>query len=253
LAAGTLVVYDLFIQTPINLPDFGDNLIRITLIVAFWLTILVVVSRSKKTLAKHVGDQPATVIQLLMGSISLLIMTFAILRVLGVSPDSLLTGAGIASITIGLIVSTFVGSILSGVFVFASHRFRVGDTVVINNVPGKIAEISAMVTRVRTDVGVVAVPNSAIALGTVLMTKIQVHETASYSRLPYLQGDRIVTTYMQGEGTVTEITPLQTKVLLDSGKELTFLNSSILTGSIAIAKVVQDPHQHQETESRKPD
>lgn len=241
LAAGALAVYDFLIQTPINLPDFADNLIRITLITGFWLTILVVIRRSKKTIAKHLGDQPATVIQFLMGSISLLIMVFAILHVVGIPPESLLTGAGIASITIGVVVSTFVGSILSGVFVFASHRFRVGDNVIISNVPGKIVEITTMVTRVRNDVGVVAFPNSAIASGTVIITKIQAHENASYSRLPYLQGDRIVTTYLQGEGTVTEVTPLQTRILLDSGKELTFLNSSVLAGSVAVAKVIQNP------------
>jgi len=49
----------------------------------------------------------------------------------------------------------------------------------------------------------------------------------------------IDTTYMQGEGTVTKLTSLQTKVLLDSEKELTFLNSSILSGSIAVAKIQQ--------------
>jgi small-conductance mechanosensitive channel len=138
LAAGTLVVYDFFIQTPINLPDFADNLIRITFIAVFWLAILAVISRSKKMIAEHLGDQPATVIQLMMGGISLLIMSFAVMHVLGVPPDSLLTGAGITSIVIGLIVSTFVGSILSGVFVFSSHRFRVRDNVIVNNVPGKI-------------------------------------------------------------------------------------------------------------------
>ena len=239
LAAGSLLIYDLFIQTPINLPDFTDNLIRITLIVGFWLTVLIVIGRSKQGLAKLLGDRAATVVQILMGGISLLIMTFAVLRVIGVSPDTLLTGAGIASITIGLVVSTFVGSLLSGVFVLGSHRFRVGDNVIFNNIPGRITEITAILTRVKTEVGVVSIPNSAIASGTVLITKMYAHETASYSRLPYIEGDRVVTTYMEGEGTVKEITPLYTKVILDSARELTFLNSSVLAGSIAVARVFQ--------------
>ncbi len=240
LAAGTLAVYDLFLQTPINLPEFTDNLIKISLIIGFWLTILAVIRRSKKTMSEHLGNQPASVIQFLIGSISLLVMVFAVLRVVGISPDSLLTGAGIVTITIGLVVSTFVGSVLSGAFVFTSHRFRVGDNVIFNNVPGKIVEMTAMVTRVRTEAGVVSIPNSAIASGAVLITKIHPHEGAPYSRLPYMQGDRIVTTYIQGEGTVTEITPLYTKLLLDSGKELTFLNNSVIAGSIAVAKITKN-------------
>jgi hypothetical protein len=42
---------------------------------------------------------------------------------------------------------------------------------------------------------------------------------------------------MPEEGTVREITPLYTIVLLDSGKELTFLNDSILAGFVAVAKI----------------
>ena len=44
LAVLTLLSYDLFIQAPINLPVFGNYLVRIILIVGFWLAILVVIS-----------------------------------------------------------------------------------------------------------------------------------------------------------------------------------------------------------------
>jgi small-conductance mechanosensitive channel len=239
LAAGTLLLYDLFIQTPINLPDFADESIRIALIVVFWLTSLLLIRRAKPVIAKHLGDQPATIVQVFLGSIAVLVMAFAVLRVIGVSLESLLAGAGIASVTIGLILSTFVGSILSGALVFATHRFRVGDNVMVNNIPGKITEITAMATKVRTDIGYIAIPNSAISSGAVIVTRIHPHESLSQSRLPYAQGDRVVTTYMAGEGIVKEITPIHTRILLDSGRELLFLNSSILTGTVAVAKVTQ--------------
>jgi hypothetical protein len=44
---------------------------------------------------------------------------------------------------------------------------------------------------------------------------------------------------MPGEGTVKEITPLHTRVLLDSGRELLFLNSSVLAGTVAVGKITQ--------------
>ena len=212
-AAGTLYLYDLFIQAPINLPDFVDESIRIIVIVSFWLAILTVIRRSKLVIARHFGDQPATIIQIFLDSIAVLVMVFALLRVLGVSPESLLAGVGIASITIGLIISTFVGSVLSGALVFVTHRFRVGDNVMVNNVPGKITQITALATRVRSDIGQIAIPNGAIASGAVIITKIYPYETSSHNRLPYLKGDRVVTTYMQGEGTVREITALNTIIL----------------------------------------
>lgn len=128
LAAGTLLLYDSFIEAPINLPDFLDQAIRITVIVGFWLTILFFIRRSKTVIAQHFGDKPATIVQAFLGIIAVLVMTFAILRVLGVSPENLLTGVGIVSITIGIVMSTFVGSFLNGALVFATHRFRTGDT-----------------------------------------------------------------------------------------------------------------------------
>jgi hypothetical protein len=44
---------------------------------------------------------------------------------------------------------------------------------------------------------------------------------------------------MNEQGTVKELTPYHTVVQLDSGKEITFLNNSILTGAVPIAKITQ--------------
>ena len=52
LAAGSLLLYDLFIQAPINLPDFADESIRIALILAFWLAILLFIRRGKPAPAR---------------------------------------------------------------------------------------------------------------------------------------------------------------------------------------------------------
>jgi small-conductance mechanosensitive channel len=112
----------------------------------------------------------------------------------------------------------------------------------VNNIPGRITQITALATRIRTDIGDVAIPNSAVASGSVIITRIHPHEAAALSRLPYARGDRIVTTYIEGEGTVKEITPIHTKILLDSGRKLLFLNSNILTGTVAVARI-----SHQET------
>jgi hypothetical protein len=45
--------------------------------------------------------------------------------------------------------------------------------------------------------------------------------------------------YMNEEGVVRELTPLHTVIVLDSGRELTFLNNSVLSGAVAIAKIAQ--------------
>ena len=239
LAAITLLIYNYWIQKPINLPEVVDKSIQIVFIAGFWLAILLFIRRSKPVLARNFGEQPATIVQTFIGGIAILVMIFALLNVIGVSPESLLVGAGIASIAISLIVSSFVSNLLSGAFVFLTHKFRAGDNIIVNNIPGTVTEINALSVRINTDIGQIAISNSAIAAGSVIITKIHPYETASYSRLPYSKGDRVVTKYMEGEGTVKEITPIHTTILLDSGKELVFLNSSVLTGLVAVAKITQ--------------
>jgi len=49
----------------------------------------------------------------------------------------------------------------------------------------------------------------------------------------------MITSYMNEQGVVTKLTPLHTTILLDSGKEITFLNSTILSGAVSMAKISQ--------------
>jgi small-conductance mechanosensitive channel len=234
----TVYLFDLFVAAPINLFILREGF-RIILIIGFWLAALLFIRRSKSFMTARIGAQATTVFQFLLGAIAVVVMSFGILQTLGVAPESLLAGAGIASITIGLVISTFVGSILAGALVFTTHSFRLGDDVLVNNIPGKIIGMTTLVTKIRTEVGQMSIPNSAIASGAVIVTAIHKHEIKSLSRLPYAIGDRVVSTYMTGEGVVQELTPLHTVIALDSGKELTFLNNSVLSGAVAIAKIAQ--------------
>ena len=239
LGISTIYIYDLFIAATINLPNFLTQAFRIIVILGFGLAIILLLRKAKPFMTKRIGNQAATVLQFSIGAIPVIVMSFGVLHTLGVSPETLLTGAGIISITMGLVISTFVGGILAGALVFTTHRFKVGDTVLVNNIPGKVIDITALVTIIRTDVGQMSIPNSAIASGTVIITAVHKYEAKSESRLPYSIGDRVVTSYMNEEGIVKELTPLHTTILLDSGKELTFLNNSILSGMVAIAKITQ--------------
>lgn len=239
LSLGTVYIFDQFVAGPTNLFIFLRETIRIILIVGFWLIILLFLQRVKPFMTSRLGAPAATVLQFSIGIIAVLVMSFGVLHTLGVSPENLLVGAGIATITIGLIISTFVSGILAGALVFMTHSFRLGDDVLVSNVPGRIVDMTALVTKIRTDVGQMSIPNSAIASGAVIVTTIHKHDIKSLSRLRYAIGDRVVTTYMNEEGVVKELTPLHTVISLDSGRELTYLNNSVLSGAVAIAKIVQ--------------
>ena len=69
-------------------------------------------------MTQRMGSQAATIIQYVMLAIAILIMIFGILSIIQVSATDLLASAGIISVTAGLVISTFVGSLLSGFLSF---------------------------------------------------------------------------------------------------------------------------------------
>jgi small-conductance mechanosensitive channel len=227
-----------FINAHVVLSALMAQTFRVLIVLVFGLIILLFITRSKSVLAKHVGPHPATVFQFFMMLIVGIVMIFALLRIFQVSPETLLISGGIVSIVIGLVISTFVGNILSGTLVLMTNPYRVGDVVVVNNIPGRVEEIGAMVTRIRNDIGgIMVIPNSAIMQGGIIVTKIPHYKDILPNRLPYSVGDRVYTTYMNSEGVVKELTPFHTKILLDSGKELIFLNTSVFMGNVAVARI----------------
>ena len=250
LTVAVLYLFNQFIEPqPISFTQIVGEAVRIIIIIGFSLAAVGIILRFRGFMAQRMGTQVSTILYYVMILVALLFATFGILETIGVRSTDLLTGAGIISITAGLVISTFVGSLLSGFLVFANYRFKVGDNVMVNNIPGKVVEMSALVMRIQTDVGHVTIPNSAIASGGVIITAVHEKETLKESRLHYSVGDRVVTSFMNEQGTVREITAFYTAILLDSGKEITLLNNSILSGGVVVAKITQPPSQ---TETKKP-
>lgn len=246
LAATALVlvfVFDQLIVAQVKLQTSFAEAGRILITLVFGLITIIFIRRSKPLIIRYVGPRPATIFQSFMVLIVGIVVIFSILNIFEVSPTTLLVGGGLVSIIVGLVISTFVGNVLAGTLVFMMNPFHVGDSVLVNNVPGKVVEMTSMVTRIRNDVGgQLVIPNTAIVQGSVIITKVPSDETLSeVGRLPYRVGDRVYTTYMNEEGTVKELSPFHTKILLDSGREVTFLNTSVLAGLAGVAKVNRAP------------
>jgi small-conductance mechanosensitive channel len=234
-----LFVFHQFIAEPISFSKLFEQAIDVIIIILAWFAAVVIIRRFKPYMAQRVGEQASTIVQYVILAITTLILMFYLLVTIHVSATELLTGAGIISITAGLVISTFVGSILSGFLVFTNYKYRVGDNVMINNVPGKVTEMTALIMRIQTDVGQITIPNSAIASGGVIITCIRDFEVLKESRLHYKLGDRVVSSFMNEQGIIRQITPYYTIIQLDSGKEITLLNNSILSGAVVIAKITE--------------
>ncbi len=238
LAAVTVTFFEVFIAAPTNLPNQFDLLGKISIVFAFALVSLYLLTHVKRLLTPHLGLQVATIVQFLLMGLALTIAAFIVLGYFSVTLSALLTSAGIISITVGLIISTFVGGILSGALVFTTYKFTIGEDVMVNNMPGKIVDMTALVMRIRTDIGQITIPNSAIASGGVIVTAVLPPQECQETRLPYKVGDRVATSFRNEEGTVKELNGFHTTISLDSGKEITLLNNSVFTGAVVVAKIV---------------
>lgn len=236
MGISTVLVFA-FLVKPINLPLFLHQVVDTTIVIGFGLVALFLLLRAKALLIPHTGLKAATVLQFLLIGLVILVLTFLTLGIFGVPVSTLLTSAGIISVTVGLIISTFVGGILSGTLVFTTYQLKVGEEIMVNNVPGKIIDMTPLVMRIRTDIGQITLPNSAIASGGVIISVLREPAINQENRLTYCIGDRVLTSFKNEEGTVKSVTALHTVVTLDSGRELSFLNSSILSGAVAIAKL----------------
>ena len=90
---------------------------------------------------------------------------YAILSLIGVPVGTLIAGAGILSIAVGLGAQSFVSDVVNGFFILLEQQFDVGDEVELNNIHGKVVGIGMRTTRVLSSDGTVNfIPNRTITV-----------------------------------------------------------------------------------------
>ncbi|MFP4116876.1 MAG: mechanosensitive ion channel family protein [Candidatus Aenigmatarchaeota archaeon] len=90
---------------------------------------------------------------------------FTILYIFGVTTSlaSLVTGAGIAGIVIGLALQDVLSGVISGIILFVTRPFKIGDWVEINNYEGMVKDLRLQRTELITlDGEDVTLPNSEV-------------------------------------------------------------------------------------------
>lgn len=88
---------------------------------------------------------------------------YALLSIIGVPVGTLVAGAGIISIAVGLGAQGLVSDIVNGLFILLDGQLDVGDQVTIQNINGKVTEIGLRSTQVLSDDGTTNfIPNRSI-------------------------------------------------------------------------------------------
>lgn len=104
------------------------------------------------SLSRQTEARKKTIVKLLHNIMSYTLYFFFIswvLSILGVPISSLLAGAGLAGVALGLGAQGFLTDVVNGFFILLENQFEVGDSVVIGSVEGNISSVGIRTTQIR--------------------------------------------------------------------------------------------------------
>ncbi|MBF0781106.1 MULTISPECIES: mechanosensitive ion channel family protein [unclassified Granulicatella] len=143
-------IFDKFISQVI---DKGVSLIILFCIYLFIEKILVKsikkIYKERRTSSKLVDPRTETLYKLFMSGLHYVLYFFigyAALSILGFPMATLIAGAGIAGLVIGLGAQGFINDLVNGIFILIEHQFDVNDAVVISGIEGKVKSIGLRIT-----------------------------------------------------------------------------------------------------------
>ena len=129
----------------------------------FQKTVLSSIQLSSQSIARK-----QTLMRLLENGLDYLlyfVLIYWILMILGIPITSLLAGAGIAGVAIGLGAQGFLSDVVNGLFILLERQYDVGDTVIIGAVTGTVASVGVRTTQVRGFDGTLHfIPNRSISV-----------------------------------------------------------------------------------------
>ena len=76
-------------------------------------------------------------------------LVYWLLSILGVSVSSLLAGAGLAGVALGLGAQGFLSDVVNGFFILLENQFEVGDSVEVEAITGLVSTVGIRTTQIR--------------------------------------------------------------------------------------------------------
>ena len=119
-------------------------------------------------------DKAKTILNLINSLLKWVIIVICILWILsvwGVDTSTLLAGAGILALIIGLGAQSLIADVLAGVFIVLEGKYVVGDIVVIDGWRGKITSIGIRTTELKDIGGNIKIINNSEIKSVINQTK----------------------------------------------------------------------------------
>ena len=92
-------------------------------------------------------------------------LVYCLLSILGVPVSSLLAGAGLAGVALGLGAQGFLSDVVNGFFILLENQFEVGDAVEVGAVTGLVSTVGIRTTQLRGFDGTMhIIPNRNISI-----------------------------------------------------------------------------------------
>lgn len=157
-----------------------------TLIVSIEIIVLACVVNFVLKLISKIGfgltAKSKTIINLIISLLKWVVIIAAILWILsvwGVNTTTLLAGAGIVALVIGLGAQSLIADILAGIFIVLEGKYVVGDIVVIDGWRGKIISIGIRTTELQDIGGNIKIVNNSEIKSVINQTKLMSVATCS--------------------------------------------------------------------------
>ena len=139
--------------------DFFSKLISLTLLILFFMLAKRIAEFIfNNTIAKSIylsrqnTARQKTLIKLLhniMNYALYFVLIYLVLSILGVPISSLLAGAGLAGVAIGLGAQGFLSDVVNGFFILLENQYDVGDSIEIGTVSGNVSSVGIRTTQIR--------------------------------------------------------------------------------------------------------
>ncbi|MBB1079850.1 mechanosensitive ion channel family protein [Limosilactobacillus sp. STM2_1] len=142
-------------------------------------------------------------------------LLYAILSEIGVPVGTLIAGAGIFSLALGLGAQSLVSDIVTGFFILLEQQLDVGDTVQIGQIKGTVTALGIRTTQVTSSDGTLNyIPNRNIVIvqnfsRNNMVTNIDIHIT---SKTPLSKVEQVIT--QVNNKLVPQINALQLKPVI---------------------------------------
>ena len=132
--------------------------------------------RSIGKLKLGLTDKAKTILNLINSLLCWVVIIGAIMWILsvwGVNTTTLLAGAGILALVVGLGAQSIIADILAGIFIVLESKYVVGDIVVIDGWRGKIVNIGIRTTELEDISGNIKIINNSEIKSVINQTKLQ--------------------------------------------------------------------------------